>query len=1061
MSKARFAFGLLLFISVLLAISQAAQDEAVLSRQRDESARTREEREQARNILQDAAQQLSSSDPKKAAGYFNRVARLQFRLNSSEEALSTYQTALRLLDRFPEPATQIESLNGLAWVLAQLGKCNEAEQYINQAISLSDKLQNIGGRAEALLNLSDCQNSTNQSNAMQNVAESLRLWTSVGDKRGMARAYSLQGDFQIVQSQLIEATKSNEAALNIWRELGVPDEEAGALINLGFIEYRKGAWQECMAFLTQAQALIDEKAEPFRMAQISAGIAEAFMESGIPEAGLTKAREALKNFQLAQDARGIAATMWDIGKAHYLLGEYTEAMKWLENAKKEGEAAKVLRVVAFCDDFLGRTYLATGEQDRALEYFTRALGLYTQLGNPREVARTKVLIGRVYEQQGKVGESRQLLLSATEAFGKLSDHINEAVALFAIGRLELRLNNLDSAEEYLRRSIEVTENIRAVTRSGDLTTAMSGTVSDRYETYIDCLMRKHAQQPDKGFAARAFETSELARARTLAELLRARQTGLVSLDPELDAQEKSLFQSLRVKEDAKIALLEKSYNKTALSTLENEISQIEAQYKQVLSLIRSRYPAYQQITQPDSWTLQQIQTKALSDDQDLLLEYSLGEQRSYLWVVDRNSFSSYELPAKKAIEDVARKLYSSLTALQPKAGESFAERQERTRQAEERLPSEVTELSRLVLTPVAEKLGKRRLIIVADGALQYIPFQVLTLPTDGSGSEVAKIGQIPTPLIVDHEIVNEPSASTLALLISNTHSRPPAAGSVAILADPVFEADDVRLPANIATATPKPSTQSETDEIAMVFRDVGSSEGRRIPRLMASREEAEGIMAVVPWRTGFKALDFDASRATLSAATSGQYRILHVATHTMVDDEHPQLSGIVLSLFDSQGQPRDGFLRMSDIYDLKLSSNLVVLSACNTALGKEVKGEGLIGLTRGFLYAGASGVTASLWKVDDDATAELMKHFYVGMFQRGLTPAAALREAQLKMWEQKRWQAPYYWAAFVIQGQYNQKENSNSQWTSWPTRQIVFGAIIGSVVLAMIVFVIRRRRKIS
>jgi CHAT domain-containing protein len=622
------------------------------------------------------------------------------------------------------------------------------------------------------------------------------------------------------------------------------------------------------------------------------------------------------------------------------------------------------------------------------------------------------------------------------------------------------LNNLDRAEEYLRRSIEMTEEIRGATTSGDLTTAISATVSDRYDSYIDCLMRKHAKQPDLGFAARAFETSELARARTLAALLRSTQTGLASLDPDLAAQEKLLVQSLRFTENARIASLQKSYDKKTLTNLEAKLTELEAQYQQIQKVIRARYPAYQQMVQPEAVTLQQIQLKVLSDDQNLLLEYCLGEEHSYLWVVSRDEFLTFELPGKNEIEDAARKLYSSLTALQPKAEESFEQRQERTRQAEEMLPNEVARLSQLLLAPLVEKLGKKRLIVVADGALQYIPFQALTLPIRVNKSEGSTVErETPVPLIVDHEIVNEPSASTLALLLSDSTDRTRPTGSVAIFADPVFEADDARLVDGSTAARPRRSAAPEMDKVSRAFRDVGQSiDNRRIPRLPASREEAEAIMAVVPWRTAFRALDFEASRATLSNPSFGQYRILHFATHTMIDNEHPELSGIVLSLVDPKGRPLDGFLGMSDIYDLKLSSNLVVLSACNSALGKEVKGEGLIGLTRGFLYAGASGVTASLWKVDDDATAELMKHFYGGIFQKGLTPAAALREAQLAMWHEKRWRAPYYWAAFVIQGRYNQTEPSYSLWTSPSTEKFAYSGIMAFVLLTLIL-VIRRRKK--
>ena len=167
-----------------------------------------------------------------------------------------------------------------------------------------------------------------------------------------------------------------------------------------------------------------------------------------------------------------------------------------------------------------------------------------------------------------------------------------------------------------------------------------------------------------------------------------------------------------------------------------------------------------------------------------------------------------------------------------------------------------------------------------------------------------------------------------------------------------------------------------------------------------------------------KALDFDASRDTVLNPGFGRYRILHFATHSLLNAEHPELSGIVLSLFDRAGRPRNGFLRLYDIYNLRLGSDLVVLSSCQTAMGGEIKGEGLIGLTRGFLYAGAPRVVASLWEVDDRTTAELMKRFYAAMLGHGERAAAALRTAQVAFHRTKGWDAPYYWAAFTLQGEW-------------------------------------------
>jgi len=203
--------------------------------------------------------------------------------------------------------------------------------------------------------------------------------------------------------------------------------------------------------------------------------------------------------------------------------------------------------------------------------------------------------------------------------------------------------------------------------------------------------------------------------------------------------------------------------------------------------------------------------------------------------------------------------------------------------------------------------------------------------------------------------------------------------------------------------------------------EVGSTErGGKIPRLPFSRREADAIITDAPPGDSFKAVDFRANRTTATSPELAQYRIVHFATHGVLDSRNPALSGIVLSLVDRRGKPVDGFLRLWDIYNLRLPIDLVVLSACQTALGKEIRGEGLVGLTRGFMYAGAARVVASLWQVDDVATAELMSLFYQGVLKKHQPPVMALRAAQIHMWKQKRWQEdPYFWGAFQLQGEWN------------------------------------------
>jgi len=269
------------------------------------------------------------------------------------------------------------------------------------------------------------------------------------------------------------------------------------------------------------------------------------------------------------------------------------------------------------------------------------------------------------------------------------------------------------------------------------------------------------------------------------------------------------------------------------------------------------------------------------------------------------------------------------------------------------------------------------------------------------------------PLIVDHEIVSLPSASVLAALRQEVGDRLPAAKAVAVLADPVFSRDDSRV--SRAGQTSAARNQSLPSD---VLRSAEESGLKDFVRLRFSRAEADAVARLVPESQRLEAVDFVANRATATSADLNQYRIVHFATHGLINSRHPELSGIVLSLVDQKGRPQNGFLRLNEIYNLRLNAELVVLSACQTALGKEIKGEGLIGLTRGFMYAGAPRVVASLWRIDDRATAELMARFYRAMLKDGLRPAAALRAAQVSMWKDNRWSGPHYWAAFIIQGEW-------------------------------------------
>ncbi len=445
------------------------------------------------------------------------------------------------------------------------------------------------------------------------------------------------------------------------------------------------------------------------------------------------------------------------------------------------------------------------------------------------------------------------------------------------------------------------------------------------------------------------------------------------------------------------------HTEEAAAAVRRRIEELLTQLLAIEAELKAHSPRYAALTQPAPLGLTEIQS-AVTDDATLLLEYSLGEERSYLWAVTATSFSSYELPPRTVIEAAARRCYELLTARNRYVKfETADEKRERVKQADADYPAAATALSNVLLGPVATQLGRKRLLIVPDGALEYLPFAALTVPRQGSAPFM--------PLMLEHEVTSIPSASTLAVLRRELHGRAPAEKVVAVFADPVFDKADERVTGDLSRAVGGHHGAPEVQEPA-------SDGSTALPRLPYTRQEAEAILALAP-STGRKAaLGFEANRAAAMSDELIKYRIIHFATHSFLDSMHPELSGIALSMLDRQGKPQNGFLRAHEVFNLKLGAELVVLSGCRTGLGKEVKGEGLYGMTRGFMYAGSKRVVVSLWDVQDQATARLMSDFYRGLLgPKRPHAAAALRAAQISIWREGRWQAPYYWAGFVLQGE--------------------------------------------
>jgi CHAT domain-containing protein/Tfp pilus assembly protein PilF len=994
------------------------------------------------------------------ANLLQRIGETYYQLSEYQSARDAYQQALLLWEDLGDQRSKARSLSDLSLASLYLGDTDEARRESEEAISLSQRLADN-------LNLAHALNSSGKrylllgqpEKALTQFQQALALSRGSSDRWETAQSTLNIGHVHADGGALDKAVETYLEALPLWEAVNYPWGQAKTLTALARAYTALGENQEALDSNQKALELSQRIGDRAGVAAALNNAGYAYASLGQGDVALERYLKALSIFQEISSLMGQIITLKYVGNVCASTGRDTEAQKYYQQALHLISTLHPPPVFMRADvlNDLGLLYCSLGKAETALQSFRESLRIFENANDWRGLAVTLNNMGVYYRTQGRILTAHKYHQRALGYMHQVHDREGEILTLYYIANMESLLRRIDDARAHIDESIKLIESSRTKLANRALQSSYGASVHQLYQLYIEILMQLHKERPNSGYEVKGFEISERARARSLLDSLRETGTNIrEGVDSALLEKERSLQQRLNAKAERRMSLANQT-NSVEADAVAREIDQLTTEYEETEAQIRSTSPRYAALTQPKPLSLPEIQQQVL-DDNSLLLEYMLGDDRSYVWAITRGKVDSFELPGRARIEEASRRFYGLLTAHQPISGETFEQRQARITEAEAHIAEEAESLSKLVLGPVRDRLGKMRLLIVPDGALQYIPFQALVVPPTATPSN--STGQWQTseqiPLIFDHEIINEPSASALALVMSDAIRRRPAPKTITVFADPVFDADDPRVKASRSAGTQANAASPQT-EVRQAFRDVGFGEGMRIPPLPASREEAEAIMAVVPWHSGFKAMGFEASPATILRTNLGQYRIVHFATHGFVDYQRPELSGLVLSMVDEKGNPQDGFLRMHDIYNLKLPVDLVVLSACNTALGKDVKGEGLIGLTRGFMYAGAKGVVASLWKVDDDATAELMAHFYEGMFKKDLSSAAALREAQLTMWRQKRWHAPYYWAAFVIQGQYNQREMSASKLTNLEMLGLAGG--ISALSVTAFLFLWRRRRK--
>jgi CHAT domain-containing protein/predicted negative regulator of RcsB-dependent stress response len=870
-------------------------------------------------------------------------------------------------------------------------------------------LEDRPGEMKSLIEIGVVENYLSRPEALEPAEAAERLARALDDRPALARIlrvkasiYRLAGDLRIAAQAVEQATEINRALGNRPAEMRSLNFTANMYMNLGEFEVSIALFEEALPI---ARAINDSSFE----STILGNLGQLYARLGEFGRALPLYGRALSIARETNNPRTLAGTLNALSAVQVSSGNHVKARELLTESlglvRKMGDG--VLEAAAL--NLLGATHFATGAYSEALDRYAASLTILRPLADLTETARALEGTGRTLHRLGQNERALESLQEALSIRRRLRHVFQESNLLRNLAEVEHEQGRFAEALGHARAAVELDETVRARITSPELRASYVANEQDKYELLIDILQQRDAVEPARGYAAMAFEASERARARVLLEsLLDARVDLRRGIAPALLERERSLQKRLN---DASTQL-SRAFARTNTGEQSNAAQTFErlsGDYQQLQVQIRQQSPHYAAVMQPRPLDAAAIQNTIL-DPETVLLEFALGEERSWLWAMSSKSLTSVELPPRREIEAAARSLYEQLTARQKRHAESRLAYDRRVTAADARLEKDAAAVSRMLLGGIASQLNAewrtKRLVIVPAGGLQYLPFAAL--PSPGARASLA----------ASHEIGYIPSASVLAVLRREAAGRTPAPRTLAILADPVFETADPRV-----TLKSLRTVAQDHDATASRAQTVVDGLYSRIPlsRLPFSRDEAYAIASLSKTNDSkdtLVAVDFKASREAVLGGLLSGYRVVHLATHGVIDTERPALSSLIFSLVDERGRRQNGYLRLPDIYNMRLDADLVVLSACQTALGKEIKGEGLVGLTRAFVYAGAPRVLASLWQVSDLATAELMKKFYRGMLRERRSPAAALRAAQVEMSQDPRWRSPFFWAGFVLQGEW-------------------------------------------
>ncbi len=894
-----------------------------------------------------------------------------------------------------DPDTRIVANSILVLISYQTGKKEDAERWLRNSQSLITS--GTSGEASAYFHFSSGIYEYfygDVRKASASFENAVRL--TAGSEEGLIPTRSLfyLGNSQLRLGNTLLAMDRMQEALARSQRMGY--ERGIALSNreIGYIHFHLGELQIALDSFRTVQQMLPATGAVVEQARVLNAIGLVYRDLGDLESAERYFENAEEAFVLAGYPLGALTALLNLSDLYTRSSENDRARESYllaqERARELGDEFQM----ALAAEGLGKLELNSKNFDRSIGHFKAALAMTKMSGTDSNTI--SELLGAAYELKGDLKNARSQYNSVLAINERVGNTVYRAKNLFDLARIDYLEGKFQASRARMLESLQLTETVYASVDSSNLRRSYLGQSHYRFKLMTALAARDaySSQRPED--IELALKYLEKARSRSLSEDLRLTQAGVsAEADQALITRERYLLTSLTAKTDRLTNMRLGNRHDPDVSVVESEISEILEELDEVSTVQKRQDPLYSSIRHPPDFELAHLRHKVLGNN-EVLVAYFLGESESYVWVADRDNLDLFQLPPGGLIDQAVDSVNARLQTRASVNDLPIEKRAESIRIADAEYAAEARGLSNMILGPVADKIRGKRLIVIPDGKLNYFPISALPMPNSGSDD----------PLLLTNEVMYEPSLQTYELLKTVGRKRKGVPSkALLVFSDPIFNSADDRLTGLEAVA-------ETTHDPRGLFRFVESF--RELSRLSASKTEAETVSSVVGGSDLF--MGFEATRERLLSTNLADYRVVHLATHGFLDPERPELSSLIFSRYDQAGRKIDESIRLHDIYSMKFNADLVVLSACQTGTGKEVKGEGVMGLDTAFLHAGARSVVSTLWQVEDNAANQLMKEFYGRMVSDGMSPSAALRAAQIKLYRDPQFRSPFFWAAFTVHG---------------------------------------------